>query len=1682
MAKDVQRSPKPCAATVPVPAAQLTDVSRVEMLDVVRQLCNGGWEDPRKKQARLIKEQKKKGLPVTVFQRPDKLALANARYLRVFQDAIASEMVHRWMKTRLWARMTMTPEQCQITNLSTGPQPWLVPVSADALDLKPYEQKCAEQGLLYRFDAQVFAQDTSLLDTLRQIETYLKEKANRVILDAIRQSSSKKGAGKPKALIKFDYLEQTYRFDRLEDALNQINREIQDVEKQRRAEMEDVQRAERFLAASHYGNEKLDIPMPAGYEGKYEVLLLKSPKALQFEGDQMGHCVGGYAKEVRSGEKVIYSIRDAQGYPHVTFELQKGRIQQCKGHGNKSPVAEYQPIVAKVIEFLKQKHGSAFDIDGDQNFACCVRHESGEWFSLFDIPKEYNPFVIEGDVRLAGLNLKTLPDLTNVVIEGNLDISNNPCLRSLEGLPQVRGTINAANTRFVRFEGELCDIFSLPDGAVVTGDIALSETRLTNAHLKKLANLSLQGKLDISNNKGITQLPDGLKAKEIDASNCSITHIGKVQTDDLILLDNRTLSRGVDVAPYSKKSAEITWPKHLFWQNGEWYNVFDLPAGLQIEVYLDLSEMDYLTEEHIADWVKKGIVFRRGLNVTQNPQITKLPSGLKAKEIIANYCSIGYVGNVVTDSLCLVGNNALSDFGILTPYSSEITETSINYPFHWFQQDGKWYNALDLPVGLQVEQHLNLSSMNLTDSYIADWVQKGIVFNGGINIANNLGITTLKGLKAKIIDAHDCDVLDMGTVETETLNLKGNPNLASGQARKETKMELDNGYFCQDGVIYHVTNLPENMVVRVDVNASDIEITDETVQDWIQKGVVFEGDLNIADNSKITSLDGLKAKSINACGCDIREVNSVETTHLNLVGNENLMICRMLEQTVVEVSKGCFVQDERVYNVRNLPENMVVNCDVEAARIDLTDEILQDWVQKGIVFKGYLNIADNSKITSLNGLKAKSINASNCDIQDMGTVDAEEINVEQNDFLFSGRVPEKAKVELNRNGCFYQDGVIYHVANLPENLIVNCDVNASGIDLPYETVYDWVRKGIVFNGKLDISHQDIFTLPDGLKAKTIDAQGCHIRKVGSVDAEQINLKNNDKLSICRTPKSTDIILDIGYFLQEGRVYNIRQLPPNLIVTVDVDVSGWGLFDNKVVQDWVRKGIVFKGKLDVSDNRITTLDGLKAKSINAANCNIQDIGIVEAEEVDLRGNKKLHSGKISEHATVQLDTEGYFYQDGVVYHATNLPENLIVECDVNASGIGLTDEIVRDWIQKGVVFKGKLDVSNNPQITSLDGLNAKAINAIGCGVKEIHAIEADSVSISSDVAFPNGWFHGVGGWWNIFKLPDGFEVGADVYLEDTGLTDEHLADFVQKGIVFKGKLDVSRNPGVTVLPEGLTAKKIEASNCSIARAGAIVTDEINLSGNRQLSDCGTFTPFTEGVNETAVVRPKHWFQQKGGWYNVFDLPNNFRVEERLTPSDIVLTDEDMLALKAKNIVFYQGIDLSSQAGLSKEIKEDKTFQGLSSWKQSWDRFACRYMGHTAQTQQSVPVQPVEVPTIAATPDVKAPKPPTVDTVEAEGVTLQNFDLASRSMRKKGKAHGKKTQGLFARIKEHISNITAISKARGVTKDATPKTEDLIREIEELKGLIAMAKTVEEKSKSERDLRLKMMQLKDSSSTR
>lgn len=105
------------------------------------------------------------------------------------------------------------------------------------------------------------------------------------------------------------------------------------------------------------------------------------PEDLGTEGDNMGHCVGGYCDSVASGGVVIYSLRNQKNMPHATIEViptlplgrtrSPGRVDQIKGKQNEPPVPKYRPMIKqwlKTTDFDYVSNGDYQAILGVEDF------------------------------------------------------------------------------------------------------------------------------------------------------------------------------------------------------------------------------------------------------------------------------------------------------------------------------------------------------------------------------------------------------------------------------------------------------------------------------------------------------------------------------------------------------------------------------------------------------------------------------------------------------------------------------------------------------------------------------------------------------------------------------------------------------------------------------------------------------------------------------------------------------------------------------------------------------------------------------------------------------------------------------------------------------------------------------------------------------------------------------------------------------------------------------------------------------------------------------------------------------------------------------------------------------------------------------------------------------------------
>lgn len=87
-----------------------------------------------------------------------------------------------------------------------------------------------------------------------------------------------------------------------------------------------VEEWDQAMAAEAEEKRRLGDPTLRGdtihqFPNGWSVQNLQTPQSLKYEGDTMGHCVGGYSDYVDRGDSMIYSLRDNKNVPHVTMEV-----------------------------------------------------------------------------------------------------------------------------------------------------------------------------------------------------------------------------------------------------------------------------------------------------------------------------------------------------------------------------------------------------------------------------------------------------------------------------------------------------------------------------------------------------------------------------------------------------------------------------------------------------------------------------------------------------------------------------------------------------------------------------------------------------------------------------------------------------------------------------------------------------------------------------------------------------------------------------------------------------------------------------------------------------------------------------------------------------------------------------------------------------------------------------------------------------------------------------------------------------------------------------------------------------------------------------------------------------------------------------------------------------------------
>ena len=360
------------------------------------------------------------------------------------KDAIVRSMLLQWCKHRLRAYLAEDlPEHKAFLTEITKAEP----------DLPSWAEHCLAEGKpIHRFNADLIP--ASLTENITTIRDYLYSAAESYInktLARIKDTNAKeKDKEKASPKLRIDYLKTHDSYDTFEKTLNEAKKwhEIM-------AEKATLKkRNEKMYQASLSGTKEI-----MKLKDDMRIVRLTTPEALDYESEYMGHCVGkgGYDSDVQKGTTIIYSLRDENDMPHATFEVRvnedtnKEEIHQCKGKGNKAPVKRYFPYIQ---EFVLDRE---LEIVGDTKNTGLIKlydedSQTSQYYDMYNIPKD-KKLICKGTLDLRNMDLTELPDLSNVIVEGSFDCSDNQ-LTSLEGCPkEVKKDFFCSHNQLTSLEG-----------------------------------------------------------------------------------------------------------------------------------------------------------------------------------------------------------------------------------------------------------------------------------------------------------------------------------------------------------------------------------------------------------------------------------------------------------------------------------------------------------------------------------------------------------------------------------------------------------------------------------------------------------------------------------------------------------------------------------------------------------------------------------------------------------------------------------------------------------------------------------------------------------------------------------------------------------------------------------------------------------------------------------------------------------------------------------------------------------------------------------------------------------------------------------------------------------------------------------------------------------------------------
>ena len=276
--------------------------------------------------------------------------------------------------------------------------------------------------------------------------------------------------------------------------------------------------ARRAGKRTSFGGAPDDVELVLDLGEGWRWVRVTTPEGLDFEGEAMGHCVGGGSYD---GD-TVYSLRGPDGMPHCTVQYDPDAkiVKQVKGRGNKEVVPRHHAAVRAFVDHLSPE-----DVHDAPLFGHVFLKEStwpkARLVSLRDFAELKSP-TIAGNLDIRGCtSLVSLPD--GLTVGGNLYLNGCTSLVSLSDGLTVKGHLNLYRcTSLVSLSDGLTvggslilsrctSLVFLPDGLMIGGNMDLS---VCTSLISLPDGLTVGGSLILSRCTSLVSLPDGLNVKE----------------------------------------------------------------------------------------------------------------------------------------------------------------------------------------------------------------------------------------------------------------------------------------------------------------------------------------------------------------------------------------------------------------------------------------------------------------------------------------------------------------------------------------------------------------------------------------------------------------------------------------------------------------------------------------------------------------------------------------------------------------------------------------------------------------------------------------------------------------------------------------------------------------------------------------------------------------------------------------------------------------------------------------------------------------------------------------------------------------------------------------------------------------------------------------------------------------